>query len=238
MPSWERWARTARDCWISDGEPSTSAFDRGCAVSRVAIGPDLRDYCKRAHPLVCLEAVPYVEHCLRVCPGRRFDRVGLRARSQCKRRIRRTNFALRCLASLDTKVKRLGGHLDGTRKCSLEPCPDLSVICFAQREFCLHHFLSRCYEDLNHFDVRAHGSELGHSVPGDLKALVEECSRCALTVSLQCQNLGNLQRGRLLDILLWANELLLQTGVVVRSTRDPRCARGASCATVGPGPHR
>jgi hypothetical protein len=42
-----------------------------------------------------------------------------------------------------------------------------------------------------------------------MRAFIEECSRKALDVSLQSENLTNLQRGRLLDILLWAGELFL-----------------------------
>jgi len=42
-----------------------------------------------------------------------------------------------------------------------------------------------------------------------MRAFVEECSRKALDVSLQSEDLSNLERGRLLDILLWAGELFL-----------------------------
>ena len=42
-----------------------------------------------------------------------------------------------------------------------------------------------------------------------MRAFIEECSRKALDVSLQSENLSNLQRGRLLDVLLWAPELFL-----------------------------
>ena len=42
-----------------------------------------------------------------------------------------------------------------------------------------------------------------------MRAFIEECSRKALDVSLQSEDLSNLQRGRLLDILLWAGELFL-----------------------------
>jgi hypothetical protein len=42
-----------------------------------------------------------------------------------------------------------------------------------------------------------------------MRAFIEECSRKALDISLQNEDLTNLQRGRLLDILLWAGELFL-----------------------------
>jgi hypothetical protein len=101
-----------------------------------------------------------------------------------------------------------GAKVNGNRKCSVDSCGDLAVTSFAQQDLCLHHFLSRCYENLDRFDVRGRGSELDHRRSATLKAFVEECSRRALEVSLQCQHLDNLQRGRLLDILLWAGELL------------------------------
>jgi len=55
------------------------------------------------------------------------------------------------------------------------------------------------------------GQQLGR-IPLDMASLrgfVEECSRRALDVALRCESLDNLQRGRLLDILLWAGELFL-----------------------------
>jgi len=68
-----------------------------------------------------------------------------------------------------------------------------------------------------------------------MRAFVEECSRKALDVSLQSENLSNLQRGRLLDILLWAGELFLLLRAprltLVQSTvssESPLAARGAS----------
>src|SRR5258708_3822851 len=42
-----------------------------------------------------------------------------------------------------------------------------------------------------------------------MRAFIDECSRKALDVSLQSEDLSNLHRGRLLDILLWAGELFL-----------------------------
>jgi len=104
--------------------------------------------------------------------------------------------------------------VSGPRNCSLDSCADPVVTCFAQRELCLHHFLSRCYEDLDRFALSGRGSQVDHSGSAALKAFVEECSRRALEVSLQCPHLDNLQRGRLLDILLRASELLPETSAV------------------------
>ncbi|MGC0773102.1 MAG: hypothetical protein WB543_09215 [Candidatus Acidiferrum sp.] len=79
----------------------------------------------------------------------------------------------------------------------------------AQQDFCLNHFIDLCYENLQRIDPRA--QKIGR-VPLDLpnlRAFIEECSRRALDVALHCEDIDNLQRGRLLDILLWAGELFL-----------------------------
>ena len=98
--------------------------------------------------------------------------------------------------------------MPATRKCSLEECSGAAVTSFSQQDLCLDHFLSRCYEDLDYFEVKCRGAQLDNTGAARLKAFVAECSRRALEVSLQCRQLNNLQRGRLLDILLWAGELL------------------------------
>jgi hypothetical protein len=63
-----------------------------------------------------------------------------------------------------------------------------------------------------------------------MRAFIEECSHKALEVSLQCENLTNLERGRLLDILLWAGELFLVLRAPRVSFEEPVAspiARGA-----------
>jgi hypothetical protein len=117
--------------------------------------------------------------------------------------------------------------VNGTGKCSLDSCPDPAVTRFIQRELCLQHFLSQCYEDLDRLDARARSSQLDHSGAATLKIFVEECSRCALDVSLRCEHLDNLQRARLLDILLWAGELLPKTCADTYSTGESSCSQGA-----------
>jgi hypothetical protein len=87
-------------------------------------------------------------------------------------------------------------------------CASAAVTSFGQQDLCLNHFVSRCYEGLDRLDPRGRRSEGSPAERTALKAFVEECSRRALEVSLSCQNMDNLQRGRLLDILLWAGELI------------------------------
>jgi len=98
--------------------------------------------------------------------------------------------------------------IDVNRKCMVNYCADAAVTSFGQQDLCLNHFVSRCYDGLERLDPRGRQSGGSHAERTALKAFVEECSRRALEVSLSCQNMDNLQRGRLLDILLWAGEII------------------------------
>jgi len=96
-----------------------------------------------------------------------------------------------------------------SRNCRMGSCNGAAVATLDNQALCLNHFLSRCYEKLEKLEPR--GRKFS-SEPVDLtsmRAFIEECSRKALDISLHSQSLTNLQRGRLLDILLWAGELFL-----------------------------
>jgi hypothetical protein len=66
---------------------------------------------------------------------------------------------------------------------------------------------------LEYFDRwRAQGSHKrakeSQAVSGEqMRAFLQACCGQALNVSLQCTEMTNLQRARLLDVLLWAGEL-------------------------------
>jgi hypothetical protein len=90
----------------------------------------------------------------------------------------------------------------------------------AQQDFCVDHFIELCYENLRRIDPRdQRQGRMTLEIPA-MRAFVEECSRRALEVAMRCENLDNLQRGRLLDILLWAGELFLLLRVPRSSFAD------------------
>ena len=95
------------------------------------------------------------------------------------------------------------------RICAVDFCDAPAVASLAQQDFCVDHFIELCYENLQRIDPRHDNSrQMSLDLPV-LRALIEECSRCALEVAVHCEDLNNLQRGRLLDILLWAGELFV-----------------------------
>jgi hypothetical protein len=105
------------------------------------------------------------------------------------------------LGPMDTK--------HGKRNCRVGSCGSAAITSLDHQALCLNHFLLRCYEKLERVDPRGRKFTADPVDLASMRAFIEECSRKALDVSLQSQNLSNLQRGRLLDILLWAGELFL-----------------------------
>ena len=103
----------------------------------------------------------------------------------------------------------------GKRSCGIGQCKRAALTSLERQALCLNHFLARCYEGLERVDPRGRRFSIEPVDMASMRAFVEECSRRALDVSLQSNELDNLQRGRLLDILLWAGELF----VVLRMPR-------------------
>jgi len=93
--------------------------------------------------------------------------------------------------------------------CSEGACDGAATVSLDQQALCLNHFLQRCYEKLESVDPRGQKFRENPVDLPSMRAFIEECSRKALDVSLQSEDLTNLERGRLLDILLWAGELFL-----------------------------
>jgi len=106
------------------------------------------------------------------------------------------------------------GHIAGASDtCDVEGCSAAKVATLEHQALCLDHFFTKCYSTLECFDRwRAHGSHKpsteSQTVNGEqIRAFLQACSGQALNVSLQCKEMTNLQRARLLDVLLWAGEL-------------------------------
>ena len=107
----------------------------------------------------------------------------------------------RSVGSVDTKL--------ANRNCSDGACHSAAATSLDQQALCLNHFLLRCYARLEAVDPRGQKSREERVDLAAMRAFIEECSQRALEVSLHYENLTNLERARLLDILLWASELFL-----------------------------
>jgi len=107
----------------------------------------------------------------------------------------------RGVGPVDTKLTQ--------RNCCESACHSTAATSLDQQALCLNHFLLRCYAQLEAVDPRGQKSREKRVDLAAMRAFIEECSQKALEVCLHSGNLTNLERARLLDILLWASELFL-----------------------------
>ena len=107
----------------------------------------------------------------------------------------------RGVGAVDTKSTK--------RNCSEAACRSAAATSLDQQALCLNHFFLRCYSRLEAVDPRGQKAREERVDLASMRAFIEECSQKALEASFQCENLSNLERARLLDILLWASELFL-----------------------------
>jgi hypothetical protein len=91
--------------------------------------------------------------------------------------------------------------------CSRVGCSQPVVITFCQEDICLSHFCSDCYELLERFDRGSGPNGSRPPLTSEETLVPNECARAALEISLRSENLNNLERARLLDILLWSGDL-------------------------------
>ena len=92
--------------------------------------------------------------------------------------------------------------------CDAPDCLSSAAGALEQQAWCVEHFLARSYAGLEKmeqlisrsFTREERGCQQAH-------AFLEECSLQTLQVCLRSERLSNLERGRLLDVLLWAGEL-------------------------------
>jgi len=99
--------------------------------------------------------------------------------------------------------------------CCRIACSEPVVTSLGPDDFCLDHFCGRCYELLEHADS---GRLSAHGAAGLARAMctLEECARRALEISLGELALNNLDRARLLDIVLWSGDLTTVLGRKLR----------------------
>ena len=97
----------------------------------------------------------------------------------------------------------------GTAQCTTIACAENGVVMLAGMALCMEHFFRECYEKLEKLDPLVRGKSREGAINDGAPKALEEVVKQALIVCLQHKNLSNLDRSRLLDILLWAGELQL-----------------------------
>ena len=99
--------------------------------------------------------------------------------------------------------------LTSKESCKTDSCANSAVITLAGRELCLDHFFASCYERLDIVEPMVRGRSVDSTEVQAVRAVLEECSNRALLISLRHEHLNNLDRSRLLEILLLSGDLQL-----------------------------
>ena len=105
-------------------------------------------------------------------------------------------------------------------KCAAEGCLEAAVASLDERQVCRTHFVSGAYRHLE--SVAEQIQQPGfYSQRGELATrLLAQCMREVTNIACAAELPNNLERARLLDILLWASELYgrLRRGPRVRAS--------------------
>jgi hypothetical protein len=95
-------------------------------------------------------------------------------------------------------------------ECKVSYCAKPAVTDLAGQHLCFDHFLASCYERLDRLEAMVCRPSLEAAEDLAASAFLEECSKRTLFICLRQEYLSNLDRSRLLNILLQAGNLKLQ----------------------------
>ena len=103
--------------------------------------------------------------------------------------------------------RRIGLIMD--RSCGLVGCGKPIAVTLGNETYCREHFMLTCYESLekcvDELKRKDHENELwAETLRQSLTEIVDQATAMSLTVN----DLSNLERSRLLDIVLWAGDLV------------------------------
>jgi hypothetical protein len=102
--------------------------------------------------------------------------------------------------------------------CGRSGCSEPGVATFGAKTLCSDHFLVACYEVLERLDRGMGLSARAATEAREAKRVADECARGVLEVSLNAAELSNLQKARLLDVLLWAGDIPGGNSAVIRAS--------------------
>src|ERR1700676_5070735 len=92
-------------------------------------------------------------------------------------------------------------------KCHFDACPEAVAASIDSEPLCREHFISVCYARLDQYDEIRKGPGLDATNTESVRRFVHECTRFADEMEHSTKNLDNLDRAKLLHIILSASEL-------------------------------
>ena len=98
--------------------------------------------------------------------------------------------------------------------CHRSGCSRPVTTTFRQEALCLDHFCSRSYEILHALDKHNQLNATARPATAEQLQIADECARKTLDICMSKMLLNNLERARLLDILLWCGDIVSPKNVV------------------------
>ncbi len=100
-----------------------------------------------------------------------------------------------------------------TGLCEVELCKQPAVTSLLSQQFCLAHFIAHCYQRLDHCSLARSRPPGDFQGDASLRHFLEECSRRAVDICFSAEDLDNVKRSQLLDILLWAADVASECSI-------------------------
>ena len=97
--------------------------------------------------------------------------------------------------------------MTNAEKCSVAGCGQVLAASLDGETFCREHFISVCYTRLDRYDEIRRGPGLSATDTESVRRFIHECTRFADEIEHSAQDLDNLERAKLLHIILTASEL-------------------------------
>ncbi len=92
-------------------------------------------------------------------------------------------------------------------QCGVKGCDQAARAALDGEGLCQGHFISVCYTQLERYEEMQKEHRLSVSDGEMVRRFINQCSRQADEIEHTTKDLDNLDRARLLHIILWANEL-------------------------------
>jgi hypothetical protein len=108
--------------------------------------------------------------------------------------------------------------IDTQNRCGMERCDDAAVASVDHRALCFKHFLEYSYQCLEVISAQIHDPQFHNRQAEATGRFLEDCMRNAADIACVVTAPTNLERARVMDVLLWASEL---HGLLRRGPRVP-----------------
>jgi len=92
-------------------------------------------------------------------------------------------------------------------RCTEQGCTESAIVLIGENWLCNQHFIERSYRQLEEISAEMREASLQESNAEESARRLEECMRGAADIACSPVPPSNLERARVIDVLLWASEL-------------------------------